>query len=702
MAQQRAEKGPSVLIPETVLEHSNTMPAVLTLLWDERAFTPKKVSRSGFLNQAVYNDIQIVECSLLSDGEVFYVRGPDWYMPESSEDHLCYKGAFHIEVLSNQTFTTMNTGGQHITHPDSLSKALTALSNPKLKVNLASLTKESVFWQDSYHVLDESGPTSLSSYSVEAGAQLFRLVMKAESELNASASNPVTKNFMGSHNVSAQFSALQGQVAFTYWLPQEGNQYRQKTNLNGVGLQPMALPYQKQEEKKEESFPLGGFALCVFGSLQGLAGVSCQLGQRIEFGPTNIDEGFGIRGNTIMLDNPKIHDAYALGNGNLRSAEQAKLAGEVSLEMNAFAGVEAGGNLGGAVYWQPPESPTLQTPHKLGSIEGQLSAAWGAGARAIAELKLQGGVLLFIVDAALAVGSGCAGKVAIELNADATDAFLLHLFSLLKRNDFRRLSLFGEVDENGHNESFELLNDVMTIAMATGLTVASVLLMPHHLWKDYKRGALSREYAPAIADRINGGRDGKTEDIQQWIVKLPPETLCHLLNCLCEEQFFSQEKNHLQAQAIVQVMQWLADDDNEQGEAKQRQWKEALIAMGNLPKREKNYPLEWQTYKEQWLRLASFVKEFGGQYSYVLENLFNRSSKKLCRNMVLTRSMEQVHLYNAPSPIDVNRYDAYPVSIVSNAAEIGEKALITVEERFKSKQSQAEQIIIAWSIDDVF
>ncbi|HHY0626844.1 TPA: LysM domain-containing protein, partial [Vibrio parahaemolyticus] len=143
----------------------------------------------------------------------------------------------------------------------------------------------------------------------------------------------------------------------------------------------------------------------------------------------------------------------------------------------------------------------------------------------------------------------------------------------------------------------------------------------------------------AIAKRIGDSKEGNVERMRQWVEKLPPETLCNLLNCLVQHQDSSDE-NYKQAQAIVQVMQWLADDDKEQGEAKQRQWKEALIAMGNLPKGEKNYPLEWQTYKEQWFRLASFVKEFGGQYNNVLENLFNRSSKKLCGNMVLTKVSE--------------------------------------------------------------
>ncbi|WP_244248741.1 hypothetical protein, partial [Vibrio fluvialis] len=63
-----------------------------------------------------------------------------------------------------------------------------------------------------------------------------------------------------------------------------------------------------------------------------------------------------------------------------------------------------------------------------------------------------------------------------------------------------------------------------------------------------------------------------------------------------------------QAQAIVQIMQWLSADKSVGEEANQRQWKETLIAMGKLPAGKKDHQVEWQTYQSQWLRLARFVK----------------------------------------------------------------------------------------------
>ncbi|MBE3757332.1 LysM domain-containing protein, partial [Vibrio parahaemolyticus] len=155
-------------------------------------------------------------------------------------------------------------------------------------------------------------------------------------------------------------------------------------------------------------------------------------------------------------------------------------------------------------------------------INGEFSAAYGLGYDALFELKLQGGVLLLIAKASLVLGSGCGGKMAITLDAEATDALLHRVFTLLKRSEFRRLSCFGEVDENGRNESFELLNDVATIALATGLTVGSVLLLPVDVWGSYKKQVLSDKYAPAIAKRINVDKPIEQAIIQNWVEKSPP------------------------------------------------------------------------------------------------------------------------------------------------------------------------------------
>ncbi|AYO02921.1 LysM peptidoglycan-binding domain-containing protein [Vibrio parahaemolyticus] len=697
-----------------VLGEKHAMPAVLTSIWNESSFEPKQANKMGFINQAGFNDIQVVECSLLSDGKLGYIRGPHWYMPESEETN--HASNFHVKVLTKEiTFGGVTENGSNVVEATQIGEAVKQLSNPKLTVDLLpikqSLEKTSAFWSDSYHQQEGMAPTQEApSYSVDAGAQLLRLVTKAEGEINQPLSSyrdamTKPKNFGASGNVSATFTALQGQLGFTCWLP------LREENQNIVPLKPEKVQgYQfdcpwVDTSGHEQSFPMGHFSACVTGSVYALAAATCQLSSKFEFGPTHIDEGFGIKGNTVGLFEPNIHAAYLIHQGTFTSATQAKMATEAKVAVNAFAGVEAGGKLDASVYWKSPE---MSTPFKLGSIDGEFSAAYGAGYDAQFELKLQGGVLLLIAKAGLVLGPGCSGKVAIALDAEATDALLQRLFSLLKRSEFRRLACFGEVDEHGRNESFELLNDVVTIAVATGLTVSSALLIPVELWGNYKQQALSDKYAPAIARRMNLPAYQKTT--QPWVEKLPPETISRLLNCLLKRQS-SAEANYKQAQAIVQIMQWLAEDRKESMAANQRQWKEALIAMGDLPKGEKDHPLEWQTYKEQWFRLASFVKDFDERYTNTLKNAFNLASKTLCGNMLLTRTGEhrrQAYGFSfgvETSEYEASQYTAYPVSTTFGDNKVGEKArlLVNVEQSLISGgYKQTEEEIVEWSIADVF
>ncbi|MDG2640677.1 LysM domain-containing protein [Vibrio parahaemolyticus] len=708
-AQVNAEKG-AVGMRFVVSSQNVAMPAVLTALWDESTFKPKPAKNPGFLNDAQYNGIQIVECSLLSDGKVFYVRGPQWYMPENEDDPHCAQSLRHVKVINKQlSFEKITSDGKHLIEAKNLTEAVTALKDPKVTVGLFPLKKEpalsSVFWQDSYHYQSGLAPTQdAPSYSAEAGAQLLRFVTQAEGELNQPLSayqNLISKpkQFGASGKLSATFTPLQGQVSFTCWLPLSGNEARPHYDTQKVKGQPNEWDW-IDKQGQTHPYPMGDFSACIAGSVYALAAVSCQLSSQLEVGPTHVSEGFGIKGNTVGLFDANVQAPYVFG--DLMAAEQASMAQEASAAVNVFAGVEAGGKLGAEVYWKAPKE---SKPCKLGSIDGQLSVSAGWGAHAKVEIKVQGGVLLLIVDAGVVIGEGCAGKMAISLDAAATDTLLYHMFSLLKRSEFRRLSVFGEVDEHGRNESFELLNDLTTIVMATGLTLGSALLIPVTLWSEFKKQALSKQYAPAIAERIRGNKESNIELMRQWVEKLPPETLCNLFNCLLQPQSLA-DKDHNQAQAIVQIMQWLANDHQDSLDVKQRQWKEALIAMGDLPKGEKNYTLEWDTYKVQWFRLASFV-ESTGNHKLMVD--FSRSSEQLCGNMVLTKAVvahDVSRSFGATTHDYVaSQYSAYPVSSVANAHHIGQHAIVAVETRLGSghwQLKQTEEMMMEWSIADVF
>ncbi|MCG6413011.1 LysM peptidoglycan-binding domain-containing protein [Vibrio fluvialis] len=724
LAQKRAAQGAGSL--EFTLGNESEMPPTLTLLWDETKYKPKEKQKSGFINKAEANDLQAVECCLLSDKKVFYIRGPHWLIPENNEDREAAIAAGHVRVITERiTFSATKSTGKNIVEAGSLTDALDALSKPENKLDLmpikASAEFDTAFWQDSYHYQGGKGPNGeTSAYSVDAGAQLLRLSTKAEADLNSPVSsyqNLIKKrrNIGGSGSISAQFTALQGQLSFAFWLPFiPENKAMKPEQVEQVKGYDISLTY-VDKHSREHKYEAGDLRVCIAGSVYGLAAASCQLSAKVAIGPSDVSDGFGIKGSTIGLLDPNIYDAYTFGGGNLRSAGQAGYAGEAAISVDAFAGVEAGGTLGAAVYWAPPEvkcvtqSKPPKPPKKLGSIDGKLSGSFGAGYHAEFRLLIQGGVIILVASAGLVVGPGCTGKVAINLDANAADEFIGCLLGVLKQSHFRRLAIFGEADADGINDSFNELNSLMTLAFGLGLGLAQVLLMPATALTDYKQQVLSQEYAPLLAGRV---LDSEKQTVtQRWVVALPPETLSNLFLSLIQKQTSSrrdsnglviataEQGNERQVQAIVQIMQWLSADKSVSEEANQRQWKETLIAMGKLPAGKKDHQVEWQTYQAQWLRLARFVKEFGSAERGRLIRLFDQESKMLCKNMLLTRydeSFQSGLLAGIPKP---TQYFAYPIGLVQNPV-VGQKLQIWLETESQSELVKKNETIINWSIHE--
>ncbi|ELP3386484.1 LysM peptidoglycan-binding domain-containing protein [Vibrio cholerae] len=724
LAQKRAAQGAGSL--EFTLGNESEMPPTLTLLWDETKYEPKEKQKSGFINKAGANDLQAVECCLLSDGKVFYIRGPHWLIPENNEDREAAIAAGHVRVITERiTFSTAQSSGKNIVEAGSLTDALNALKKPENTLDLmpikASAEFDTAFWQDSYHYQGGKGPNGeTSAYSVDAGAQLLRLSTKAEADLNSPVStyqNSIKKrrDIGGSGSISAQFTALQGQLSFAFWLPLiPENKAMKPEQVEQVKGYSINLTY-LDKHSREHKYEAGDLRVCIAGSVYGLAAASCQLSAKLAIGPSDVSDGFGIKGSTVGLLDPNIYNGYALGGGSLRSAEQAGYAGEAAITVDAFAGVEAGGTLGATVYWAPPEVKCLtqskppKPPKKLGSIDGKLSGSFGAGYHAEFRLLVQGGVIILVASAGLVVGPGCTGKVAINIDANAADEFIGCLLGVLKQSHFRRLAIFGEADANGINDSFNELNSLMTIALGMGLSLAQVSLMPVTALAAYKQQVLSREYAPLLANSV---LDSKKQTVtQRWVMALPPETLSNLFSSLIQKQTSprrdsnglviatAEQGNESQAQAIVQIMQWLSADKSVGEEANQRQWKETLIAMGKLPAGKKDHQVEWQTYQAQWLRLARFVKEFGSAERGRLIRLFDQESKMLCKNMLLTRydeSFQSGLLAGIPKP---TQYFAYPIGLVQNPV-VGQKVQIWLEIESQCELVKKNETIINWSIHE--
>lgn len=116
---------------------------------------------------------------------------------------------------------------------------------------------------------------------------------------------------------------------------------------------------------------------------------------------------------------------------------------------------------------------------------------------------------------------------------------------------------------------------------------------------------------------------------------------------------------------------------------------EALIRMNDDPAILQDKSLQWESFTDNWFKLARFVKGFGD------------NSKKLCQNMVLTYSDEiETTQYYAGQLMSykrsVRRYHAYPVSIVSNSElKKGEVIQFNEDSEIETKQ----EFIMEWTIN---
>lgn len=702
LAQSRLES------PNPTLEFESpfvaSMPVKLTLLWDN-SYKPKMKNKAGFENQAELNDLQVVECSLMSSGELFYLRGPAWYMPEKNSDDLCLQAKGHVRNITGQIqFASQQSNSESVA--TSLADALEKLKDPEIKLDLLPLTQEAAFdtafWSDGYHYQDGISPDGKEAqYSADAGAQLFRFSSKAAATLNTPLSgyqnalkNP--KQLGSSGEVSANFALLQAQASFMFWLPFEKGNEGVKDIKDAKGYD-LKLDY-VDAHNKEHQYEAGCLAAKIEGSVYGLAGASCQLSAKVAFGPSDAGSGnFGLKGSSVTAFDSNIKRVSVLNSGPVSS----DYAAEAGVTVDAFAGVEAGGSLGATVYWQPPPIKEKNPYQQLGSINGELSASFGAGAKGEFRLLFQGGVLVLVSSAKLVMGPGASGKLAINLDMLGVDQFVDTLLGVLKQHDFKRLAVFGDVDEDGNNEDFAKFNTVLTLAMAMGLTVADVLLMPTSTWAKYKQSTLSKEYAPLLTTRILGA-DYQSQ-IRPWVIKLPPETLRNLLNSLTQNQtkstpqFSAAQNNQRQAQSIVQIMQWLVDDENDNVSSK-RQWKEALIRMNDDPAILQDKPLQWESFRENWFKLARFVKQYSESGGDAIRIRFDDFSKKLCQNMVLTYCDETEVIgggiiYHERS---VRRYHAYPVSMVENPdAKDKDIQIRNTDGEIETKQ----EFIMEWTIN---
>ncbi|NGO00411.1 hypothetical protein G5S52_23195 [Grimontia sp. S25] len=651
------------------------MPKSLHLIWEEQQYAPTEMKRGIFRNDAGAADLQAVECSLLSDGEVKWIRGPSWLIPKSSanKSHLGHVKDITESITLADPMVSKDSPGTTLKDAlNDLGKGLITAPEAKndfvLKpLNLSEQVKDfdKAFWEDNYHWQDGIGPKGKSSsYIANAQAQFLRLTVSRSGDLNLPGSevNGLSTNMSltGSASAKVKLTLLSGEISFATYLPKK----------EGFHLE-IAYIAQPDKAKKPErrKYNAGHFRLKLSTKIYGVAGASCMLSGNLAFGPSETQPGqIGVKGKAFKAPD---YNAYVKGGHNVstRDVNGPKIPQSISAQAGAsidvFAGVEAGGISSTEVSWLPPVVEVSGSQHnsdfiELGSISGQIAVNYGIGFSGELRIGFHNGQFFLITAARLVCGPGVSGKVAIKVNPVNADRVVDCLLAILKESGFKYVEVLGDIDVDGNNKDFEELNRVLTVAMALGLTFAEVLLLPTKTYNDYLQSVLEEDYAPMIAKHIVERPSSKVET---WVKNLPPETLSRLFLSLSNKKydtwraspntkyvpgFLEKDVKVLQdellkAQAIVKIMEWISPIDGKDKDARCSQFEKSLILMeGNLESA-KNRLERCRRFAEGWSTLAEFISNLDtvGLSDKSIESAknikidFNAFAPKLCSRMNL-------------------------------------------------------------------
>lgn len=672
-------------------------PSTMALVWDETKHKAAEKKKDLFVNKAGKNDLEVTECALISDGILMWVRTPCWYLPGSTHKKGACPSLGHVEPTGRAKITTpkslaasqaVSTEGTlkgklktalKTTTDTTMKEVIDAIKNPTLytSVDLKGVIDKykSVFWKANYHYEGGIGPYgSLPAYAVGGEFQLMRFVSSTEGSLNMTLKE--LKNLKGNIGINkkASLTLFSAQASFMTWLPLETNKKENETNLTKVSGWAFKIPYFVQDDNSTKHFyPAGEFLVKLSASVYGLAAVSCQLSSELKFGPADNETGIGIRGSSSQNADQNLSSGTDIGSravplGNVIDAKS---------KVDIFAGIEIGGTLEAEVFWRPPvfsyiEEPSTgvkrvnqevkKMPLKLGAIRGLLAVNAGIGGSAEFRITFQNGMLIVISAASLVMGTGCSGKVAIEVHPLNADRFISCLLNILQESNFSKLALFGETDEKGLNPDFVILNDYLTLGMLLGLSFGKVLLLPAVMWDDFKNKELRGKYAPQFARRIVDVKN--RSKMQPWVLELPPETLANLFNCLLSKQKNS-DNNTQQANAIILIMNWLANADVVRNEVFVR----ALIKMSgdNLAKSQ-----GIEALGKNWMSIARLVDEF--VLDLDTKRSFNPYSEKLLEGYVLTTTTTENQYQSKGMTMyrTSNNFEAY----LASSKETEEKLIV--------------------------
>ncbi|WP_345842863.1 hypothetical protein [Shewanella algae] len=689
LANSRAQKGDVSNISKKVNKES------YSVLWNFEDWRPAVKHPGMIMNLPDNNDLRVVECYLLSEGDEgtpFYLRTPSWLLPASSEKHLVSSGKGHVKDISQRVALSASTKAvESKEERDELNAAEAQQKEPKLnqfpkdvaetvkqtKVRLPkdaykkfmnqisenkqlSLDMSLIHFQNEHSLLGKDwayqSNTSMDGYTVSADAQLMRFTSSATSSLTAPGlaiqGSEVAKRLSGDTALNLSLDLARAQLGFSAWFPlgnkAPGNAYVPYNPMPVKGLQ-LDFPYiaRKSGNEVKQLYQAGEICFWLQVTTYGLIAASLNLATNISIGPSSDGNDVGVKGSAFRPSGYNRSKIKAEGPENvIEGAAQAGATAEL------FAGAEVGGTVTGEVHWKPPmssdvldkkqEKEAKETKQdkeqlntnqwrKLGSITAGGAAGIGIGVEGTFRLGYDAGCFFLVVGAKVVCGPGVKGSLNIAIDPFSTDLFVGCLLNMLKQSGFSRLAVFDDED----SKLFYILNQRLTLAIATGLSLADILLFPPRVYADWLHKSTQEDYAPIIADRILEARLHKKT--RTWLKDSPPETLAALFDTLIASP--GGNRSGTQAEALLFIMQQLQPgDDTREVVLRRRQFTKALELMGVKEGQEAaSYLRRWQRVLDNWLKLANFFSKIDGRIGEDkrdnIRDDFNKYVGLLCSGM---------------------------------------------------------------------
>ncbi|HIF9097367.1 TPA: hypothetical protein ACX6PQ_002248 [Photobacterium damselae] len=391
------------------------------------------------------------------------------------------------------------------------------------------------------------------SYIVNAQAELFRFCAdncRFEADYPESFEDLVKRAIkqtdIASIEASASIDILSGYMSIEQMLP----------SRNGF---PMIISARFGEQNKVKELHLGQLRSDVDMVLYGSVGIGLSLSAAVSM--TSTDGGLSL--------SPILPGDTNLPNG-----------GYIAGSVDVFAGARAGVTVSSDVKWckpiknmqgmvpdplnkswiaqlTPMQANNLRTTnnyhvredrdwHQIGRFCNTTEKSFGVGLRGTLKFGYRKNQYILTCGGGLTVGGGGYVEQTIALYPESLLEFVNAFVDLLASNDFRRLDIFTEKDdEDGTLDGNQVLNTLITMTMVTGLEVSQLALLNMNEVIKQEKKILVHGHADMIANGITtfySKHHDSSNQLKPWFNHMPPESRARLLYALTIESPFLDDK----------------------------------------------------------------------------------------------------------------------------------------------------------------